>query len=83
MDSAACLACMEAMSGGKRIRGSEFVAMTRVPRPGPSAADGFESTQPTREMHAQSAYVPSPASALGRRAQPGLELLGRREDSFT
>jgi len=76
MDSAACLACMDATSGGKRIRGSEFVAMTRVPPPDPPPADGFASVHPTREMHAQRAYVASRAMALGGLAQPRLELFG-------
>lgn len=76
MDSAACLACMDAMSGGKRILGSEFVAITRVPPPGPPPADGFESAHPPSEMDAQRAYVPSRAIVLGRLAQPGFQLLG-------
>jgi hypothetical protein len=44
------------MSGGKRILGSEFVAMTRVP-PGEPVPDGFESAHAARTKIAPKLYV--------------------------
>jgi hypothetical protein len=75
MDSAACLACVEAMSGGKRIFGSEFVAMTRVP-PLPPLAAGFESTQAPKTTDAQRLYALSQTRGLRRVSHPGFQIFG-------